>query len=567
MLPPMARSAETRPPVVLLIRDGWGRNPNPKQDECNAIKLAGTPVADDLEARWPHTLIQTSGEEVGLPPQTMGNSEVGHQNIGAGRIVDQEIIRITRSIREGSFQKNPALRQAFAHAFLRGSRLHLLGLVSDGQVHSDLDHLLALIDLAAHLNFPAHRLFIHAITDGRDTGPQTGLGYLRSVEECLKDRGDRGNRGVGRIASVTGRYYALDRDHRWQRVARAYQCITGIETQHPLLAEEGGVLETARSAEEAIQRYYDHPADTSRIGDEFIPPTQIIAPEDGKPLGTINDEDSVIFFNFRGDRPREITKAFMLDDQAWDSVNKGGFDRGRRLRDLYFCTMTSYEQGLPVSAIAFEKPPKMKNILGQVVSDSGLRQFRCAETEKFPHITFFFNDYLEQPFEGESRLLVPSPRDVTTYDQKPEMSAFEVCQGVLARLGSDDCEPLIVVNFANPDMVGHTGKLEAVIRGVETVDECVGRIVEATLARNGSLIVTADHGNAEQMWDEPNECPHTAHTMYDVPLIVIGNAMREVELRSGGRLSDIAPTLLAMMGLEQPEEMTGRSLIADAELS
>ncbi len=557
----MAQSEETRPPVVLVIRDGWGRNPNPDQDECNAIKLARTPVADALETEWPHTLIQTSGEEVGLPPQTMGNSEVGHQNIGAGRIVDQEIIRITRSIREGSFQKNPALRKAFAHAFLRGSRLHLLGLVSDGQVHSDLEHLLALIDLAAHLNFPSDRLFIHAITDGRDTGPQTGLGYLRRVEESLKDR------GVGHIASVSGRYYAMDRDHRWQRVARAYQCITGIETQHPLLAEEGGVLETARSAEETIQRYYDHPADTSRIGDEFIPPTQIIAPKDGRPLGAIKDSDAVIFFNFRGDRPRELTRAFMLDDQAWNGVSEGGFDRGRQLRDLFFCTMTSYEHGLPVSAIAFEKPPKMKNILGQVVSDSGLRQFRCAETEKFPHITFFFNDYLEEPFEGESRLLVPSPRDVTTYDQKPEMSAAEVCQGVLARLGADDCESLIVVNFANPDMVGHTGKLEAVIRAVETVDECVGRIVEATLARDGSLIVTADHGNAEQMWNSDHDCPHTAHTTHDVPLLVIGKSLQEVELRSGGRLSDIAPTLLAMMGLEQPEEMTGQSLIAGAEPS
>ncbi len=561
MLPLMADSAETRPPVVLLIRDGWGRNPNPQHDECNAIKLAGTPIADGLDARWPHTLIQTSGEEVGLPPQTMGNSEVGHQNIGAGRIVEQELIRITRSIREGSFQKNPSIRKAFAHAFLRGSRLHLLGLVSDGQVHSDLEHLSALIDLAAHLNFPAHRLLIHAITDGRDTGPQTGLEYLKLVQHRLKDR------GVGRIASVTGRYYAMDRDHRWQRVARAFHCLTGNETDHPLLSDEGGALETARSAEEAVQRYYDNPIDSKRIGDEFIPPTQILDPENGKPIGTIQSSDSVIFFNFRGDRPRELTRAFILDDQAWESVNEGGFVRGQRLRDLFFCTMTSYEQGLPVSAIAFEKPPKMRHILGQVVSDSGLRQFRCAETEKFPHVTFFFNDYLEQPLEGESRLLVPSQRDVTTYDQKPEMSAFEVCQGVLARLESDDCESLIVVNFANPDMVGHTGKLEAVIRAVETVDECVGRIVEATLARDGALIVTADHGNAEQMWDSQNDCPHTAHTTYDVPLIVIGNSLREVELRSGGRLSDIAPTLLAMMGLKQPEEMTGQCLIASAGLS
>ena len=548
-------------PVVLIIRDGWGANPDPEWNHANAVHLARTPVDDRLTAAYPHVLIRTSGEAVGLPEGVMGNSEVGHQNIGAGRVVEQEIMRITGRIRDGSFFENATLVNAFAHAGRTGGNVHILGLCSDGRVHSDLEHLSALIDLAAHLNFPAHRLLIHVITDGRDTGPQTGLEYLKSVQQRLQDR------GVGRIASVTGRYYAMDRDHRWQRVARAYQGLTGNETDHPLLTDEGGAIETACSAEEAVQRYYDYPTDSNRIGDEFIPPTQILDPENGKPIGTIQSSDSVIFFNFRGDRPRELTRAFILDDQAWESVNKGGFVRGRQLRDLFFCTMTSYEQGLPVSAVAFEKPPKMRNILGQVVSDSGLRQFRSAETEKFPHVTFFFNDYLEQPFEGESRLLIPSPRDVTTYDQKPEMSAFEVCQGVLARLGSDDCESLIVVNFANPDMVGHTGKLEAVIRAVETVDECVGRIVEATLDRHGALIVTADHGNAEQMWDYQNDCPHTAHTTYDVPLIVIGTSLRDVELRSGGRLSDIAPTLLAMMGLEQPVEMTGQSLIVEAGLS
>ncbi|MHC5023292.1 MAG: 2,3-bisphosphoglycerate-independent phosphoglycerate mutase [Planctomycetota bacterium] len=543
--PPSAR----RPPVVLIVRDGWGLNPHPEHDAFNAVKLAATPVDDRLASDWPRTLISTCCENVGLPAGTMGNSEVGHQNIGAGRVVDQEIMRITRAIRDGSFFENSALLGAFDHAKRTGGAVHLLGLVSDGRVHSDLDHLLALIDLARKIDWPRGRLFVHAITDGRDTLPMGGLGYVERVESKL------GQTGAGRIASVTGRYHAMDRDHRWGRTARAYAGLTGRVAVHPDL-QDGVQLREAGGAVEAVRSYYDAPDDPSQLGDEFIPPTRI-----GEE-GSIGDGDAVIFFNFRGDRPRQLTKAFILDDDAWAAVEDGGFDRGARLEDLYFCTMTGYENGLPVSAIAFEKPPRMTDILGQVVSDAGLAQLRCAETEKFAHVTFFFNDYREEPFPGEHRMLMPSPRDVGTYDLKPEMSAPAIRDAVLARLAANDCEALFIVNFANPDMVGHTGKLDATVAAVETVDQCVGAIIEATLARGGSLVITADHGNAEQMWDPVEDCPHTAHTVYDVPLSVVGESVRGRALRDGGRLADIAPTLLALMGLDVPRAMTGNSLLA-----
>ncbi len=562
------------PPVLLIIRDGWGENPNPAHDSFNAVKLAKTPVDDRLRAEYPHTLIKTSGENVGLPRGTMGNSEVGHQNIGAGRIVDQEIMRIARSIRDGSFFEYAALRGAFEHARRNGTNLHIMGLVSNGQVHSDLDHLFALIDMAVKERFPGDRLFIHAFTDGRDTGPRAGLGFVKQVEEKLKKA------GVGRIASVIGRYYAMDRDHRWERIAAAYTALTG-RGRTPLAPGSAGGLDgtgrewrgsppaepgangekvrVAHSVVEAIQSYYDNPAEPSRTGDEFIRPTAIVASNVGLPR--ISHGDSVIFFNFRGDRPRQLTKAFMLSDDEWNQVKNGGFERGARINDLYFCTMTGYEQGLPVTAIAFHKPPTMKNILGEVIARAALTQFRCAETEKFAHVTFFFNDYREPPFEGEHRLLCPSPKDVSTYDQKPEMAARDVCAGVIERLKSADCEALLIVNFANPDMVGHTGLLEAAIQAVEVVDQSVGRIVDAALARGGSLIITADHGNAEQMWDPVNNSPHTAHTTFDVPLFVVGEKYRGAKLRAGSRLADIAPTILQMMGLDQPSEMTGKSLV------
>lgn len=536
-------------PLVLIIRDGWGHNPNTSHDTFNAVKLAHTPVADQLAADWPTTLIKTSGEDVGLPAGTMGNSEVGHQNIGAGRIVDQELMRITRAIRDRTFFTRPAFLAAIDHALRNHSALHLLGLVSNGQVHSDIEHLEALLDLAHEQNFPADRVFIHVITDGRDTGPNTGLAFVEALEKKL----DHGR--LGRIASVCGRFFTMDRDHRWERTAAAYACLTN----------RGAAVKSVRDAASAItalREAYANPADPSRAGDEFIPPTRIINAA-GQPLTLISDNDAVIFFNFRGDRPRQITRAFMLTDAEWAGVQGGGFDRGAPISNLFFCTMTAYESGLPVTAVAFEKPPKMKGILGEVIANASLAQFRCAETEKFAHVTFFFNDYREEPFPLEQRVIVPSPKDVATYDQKPEMSAYGVCDALLDRLAAADCEPLIVVNFANGDMVGHTGKLPAAIKAVEVVDQCVGRIVHATLARGGCLIITADHGNAEQMWNPITNAPHTAHTTFDVPLIVVGENVRHAALRPNGRLGDIAPTALHMLDLAylQPPEMTGRSLL------
>ncbi len=548
----------TNTPLVLIIRDGWGHNPNPEHDAFNAIKLANTPVADQLMRDWPHTLIRTCGEEVGLPKGTMGNSEVGHQNIGAGRIVDQEIIRITKAISDGSFRKNHELLEAFDHADQTDGYVHLLGLASDGQVHSDIDHLFALIDMAAELGMPSHRLFVHCITDGRDTGPFSGLGFIQRIEAKLAQT------GVGRIASVLGRYYAMDRDHRWGRVALAHACLTGTPLLHKDQDTQGVGVRVCGSATEAVQDYYDHPSEPNRRGDEFIIPTRIIPPDEDTRPSNIRAGDAVIFFNFRGDRPRELTKAFKLYDREWAVVKDGGFDRGRRMKNLHFCTIASYETGLPVH-IAFERPPKMANTLGAIIDELGLPQFRCAETEKFAHVTFFFNDYREEPYRFENRLLVPSPKDVTTYDQKPTMSAHEVCEGVRMRLALEDCEPLLVVNFANGDMVGHTGNLQAAIEAVQTVDECVGRIVEATLNRDGAAIITSDHGNAEQMWNPEDDNPHTAHTLYDVPLIVIGRGVKGRRLRENASLGSIAPTSLEMMGIDQPDEMTDRSLLLSKE--
>ena len=525
-----------RKPVVLIVRDGWGKNPHPEWDHANAIVQADTPVDDALMRDYPNGLIRTSGEDVGLLEGVMGNSEVGHQNIGAGRIVDQEVMRITRAIRDGSFFDNRVLRGAIDHVRQSGGTLHLLGLMSDGRVHSDLQHAFAVVDLVKRSDLPGDRFVVHAITDGRDTSPTGGLDYVGRLETEME------RQGIGRVASVIGRYYAMDRDLRWDRVETAYRMMTR------------GADRTAESAREAIQSYYDRPTEPSRKGDEFIEATTIEGPG-----GLVRDGDAVIFLNFRGDRTREITKAFVLPDDQWSAVDGGGFDRGDRIENLYFATMTGYETGLPVRVI-FEKREKMPQILGQAVSDHGLQQFRCAETEKYPHVTFFFNDYRDDPFPGQHQALVPSPRDVSTYDQKPEMSAYEVTEKVLEEIESGRSE-LIIVNFANGDMVGHTGVLEAAVRAVETVDKCVGKIVEATLARGGSLVVTADHGNCEQMIDPESGGPHTAHTTYEVPLIVVEPGLRAESIRSGGRLADIAPTLLALLGLPIPEAMTGRPLL------
>ncbi|HSR50474.1 MAG TPA: 2,3-bisphosphoglycerate-independent phosphoglycerate mutase [Acidobacteriota bacterium] len=528
-------------PVVLIVRDGWGHNPYPEWNKANAVFLADTPVNDRLVEDYPTVQIHTSGEDVGLPEGVMGNSEVGHQNIGAGRIVDQEIMRITRAVRSGEFFEKEKLVEAFEHARRHQGCVHLLGLFSDGRVHSDMQHAFAVIDLCARLDFPGDRFFVHAITDGRDTPPRSGIEFIGQLEDHLHQA------GVGRVASVIGRYYAMDRDNRWDRVEEAYRMLTQ------------GADKVFSDSRAAVQHYYDHPTEKSRRGDEFITASSVAPQGRLQEAQTVKAGDAVIFFNFRGDRPRELTKAFTLPDPEWEAVKGGGFDRGDKIEDLYFATMSAYEQGLPVEVI-FQKPPKMKAILGHCVSELGLRQFRCAETEKFAHVTFFFNDYRDDPFLGEDRQILPSPRDVSTYDQKPEMSAPQVTEEMLRRIASDDYD-LFVLNFANGDMVGHTGSLEAAIQAVEAVDRCVGQIVEAVLAKGGALVVTADHGNCEQMIDPRSGGPHTAHTTYDVDLIVVDDDLRKAKLRHGGRLADIAPTLLQLMGLDQPDEMTGRSLI------
>ncbi|MCB9838654.1 MAG: 2,3-bisphosphoglycerate-independent phosphoglycerate mutase [Phycisphaeraceae bacterium] len=541
----------TNAPLLLVIRDGWGRNPHPEQDAYNAVKLADTPVADALDRDWPSTLIKTSGEDVGLESGRMGNSEVGHQNIGAGRVVDQDAVRISKAARLNSFKTNQVLSGAIAAAASRGGAVHLMGIASDAGVHGLLEHLYACLDLCKHLGAP--RVYLHCFTDGRDAGPFTGRGYVEAIEaRCRKI-------GVGEVASVIGRYWAMDRDNRWERVARAYTCLTG---QGARRAE----VPIQPSATGAIQAFYDSkPEDPSMAGDEFVTPTMIGADITDALARRITNNDTVIYYNYRGDRPRELVSAFVLPDfegAVAPSPDTGarGFERGPKL-NLRFVGMTPYSQELAQRMeVAFPKPPKMVNILGSYVSGLGLTQFRCAETEKFPHVTFFFNDYRDEPFPGERRVIVQSPK-VATYDQKPEMSAAGVRDAVLERLRAPDCEPLIVVNFANPDMVGHTGNLPAVVKAVEITDACVGALLEALENRGGCAIVTADHGNAEQMWNPETNAPHTSHTTYDVPLYVVGAPFRGRTLRAGGRLADIAPTALAMLGIEQPPEMTGVSLL------
>jgi 2,3-bisphosphoglycerate-independent phosphoglycerate mutase len=521
--------AEKRP-CVIVVRDGWGKNPYPKWNNANAIFLAKHPVADRLMSEYPSTLIHTSGFDVGLPEATMGNSEVGHQNIGAGRVVDQESVAITKQIRDGTFYHNSILNKAVDRAIEKNANLHLFGIVSDAGVHGLLEHLFACLELCKRRGL--HRVFLHAFTDGRDTSPNSGLQYISQIEAKMAEL------GVGKIATVSGRYWAMDRDNRWPRVEKAFRAMTAA------------IGPKFRSAQEAVQNYYNHPTEPNMAGDEFVTPS-VISDDGQTPRAVVCDGDSIIFYNYRGDRPREITKAFVLPD-----FNR--FDRGPML-DLFYCTMTAYETGLPVH-VAYPKPPKMKNILGQYISDLGLKQFRCAETEKFPHVTFFFNDYREEPFPGEDRQIIPSPKDVTTYDQKPEMSAAGVCDEVLRRIDSGIYD-LIVVNFANCDMVGHTGVLAAAIKAVEFVDDCVGKIFAAVQKQNGAMIVLADHGNCEQMIDPATGGPHTAHTIYDVELIVVDDRFKGRKLVEGGRLADVAPTALKIMGLPQPAEMSGKSLV------
>lgn len=523
----------SRKPVLLIIRDGWGKNPHPEQNAFNAVHLAKKPADDLLHATSPHTLVAASGLDVGLPDGVMGNSEVGHENIGAGRIVDQELVRLNKLFWEKRLASNPVWRGAVERVKSRGSVLHLMGIVSDAGVHGMLEHLYGILRQAKEDG--VGQVFIHAFTDGRDTPPSSGLGYIRQVEEQCRQI------GIGRIATVCGRFWSMDRDNRWERVSKAYFMLTGAKAEA-----------TATSAEAAVQQYYNKPLSETQKGDEFVLPTWIVG-ADGKPLASIRNGDAVVFYNYRGDRPRELTKAFVVDGFK-------EFDRGAKL-DLYYATMTEYESGLPVNVI-LPKPEKLKNILGEVVAAAGIAQFRCAETEKNPHVTFFFNNYRKDPFPGEDRACPSSPK-VPTYDMQPEMSAGEVTKAAQDAILSGKYG-LIVVNYANPDMVGHTGSLAATIKAVEATDHGVATLLAALRQVGGEAVVCADHGNAEQLYDPTVNGPHTAHTLNLVEVFVVGDrfAAGKTKMRTGGRLADIAPTVLDLMGLPKPKEMTGESLVA-----
>jgi 2,3-bisphosphoglycerate-independent phosphoglycerate mutase len=514
-------------PVLLVIRDGWGENHNPAHDAFNAIKVANLPVSRRLTQDWPRTEILAHGLDVGLPVGIMGNSEVGHQNIGAGRIVDQEIVRIDKGLTDPQAMREiKAFRGLVDNVKSTGGAVHLMGLCSEAGVHSTLPHLYAILRLLKTEGL--HKVYVHAFMDGRDSPPKSGLGYLKQLEaELVKI-------GIGKVASVTGRFWSMDRDNRWERVKTAYDALTGAPAPE------------ADSAAAAVQSYYDHPTDTSTVGDEFVPATRV------RGTAHIQDGDSVLFFNFRGDRPREITRAFT--DPAFK-----GFARPQMLK-LFYTTLTNYEKGLCPNVI-FDKPPKMVNILGEWIAKQGLAQYRTAETEKFPHVTFFFNDYREEPFTGEERGMAQSPKEVSTYDQKPEMSAGHVTELAKAAILSGKYA-LVIVNYANPDMVGHTGSLKAVCKACETVDQGVGELLAAIDQVGGRALITADHGNADQMWEPEEKSAHTRHTLNPVEVVLYGSGLKGVKMRPAGRLADIAPTLLDLMGLPKPAEMTGMSLKA-----
>lgn len=503
-----------------MILDGWGIN---TKKEGNAIALAKTPVYDSLLDEFPHTILDASGESVGLPDGQMGNSEVGHLNIGAGRVVYQDLTMINKAISDGEFQKNPVLLETFQKVKTSSGRLHLMGLLSDGGVHSHMEHLFALLDMAKKDGL--RDVFIHTFMDGRDTPPQSGAGYLKSLQDYIR------NAGIGKIATVSGRYYAMDRDNRWDRVEKAY---------HALVSGEGL---TASDPVDAIEKSY-----ASGVTDEFMLPT-VILDSAGAPVATIQDGDGVLFFNFRADRARELTRALTQSDFSQ-------FNRKKVPSLCSFATMKLYDEKMPLPA-AFH-PVKLTNILGEVVSRAGLKQFRIAETEKYAHVTYFFNGGEEKSFPGEDRFLIPSPKDVATYDLKPEMSAFQVTEELEKRIRSGEYG-FILVNYANPDMVGHTGVLSAGIKAVEVIDECLGRVLSAVRDVNGIACITSDHGDIEQMVEYDTGNPHTAHTTNLVPFII---TKKGIKLRPGtGIFADIAPTILELAGIEKPAEMTGRSLI------
>ena len=504
--------------TMLMILDGFGDNPN---KDGNAIKLANTPNIDKLMKKYPNTDIYTSGKYVGLPDGQMGNSEVGHTNIGAGRIVYQELTRITKSIEDGDFFSNQELISAIENCKKNNSKLHILGLVSDGGVHSHIRHLYGLLELAKRRDF--EDVYVHCFLDGRDTPPASAEGYIIKLQEKMQEK------GIGKIASISGRFYSMDRDKRWQRVQKCYDALVKGE----------GIK--ANSAVKAIEDSYQ-----KEVFDEFVEPTVICNGEE--PIAKIEENDSVIFFNFRPDRAREITRAI---------VDKDFNEFETKKMNVYFVCFTNYDETMPNVHIAFKKET-LHNTFGEVVSKAGLTQLRIAETEKYAHVTFFFNGGEEKQYPGEDRILVPSPK-VETYDQKPEMSAYEVTDKVVEALENDKYDA-VILNFANTDMVGHTGSLEAAIKAVEAVDECVGRIVKVIEEKKGNLIITADHGNAEQMIDYKTGEPHTAHTTNPVPIILITDNPN-YKLKENGKLADLAPTMLELMGLEKPQEMTGESLL------
>lgn len=510
--------------TALIIMDGFGLSDN---KQANAVEMANTPNYDRLKASYPFTTIKASGLDVGLPHGQMGNSEVGHLNIGAGRIVYQDFTRISKAIEDGDFFENQAFLEAIDFVRKNNSKLHLIGLVSEGGVHSHIDHLYALVKLAKEQDLD--QVYIHALMDGRDVPPASGKDTLAGLDKGLEEL------QFGRVASVIGRYYAMDRDRRWDRTKLAYDALVLGEGKY------------ASSAVEAMEKSYEED-----ITDEFVVPTVIM--EDGRPVAKIQENDAIIFFNFRPDRARQITRSFIEAD-----FNE--FERAKGYFPVKFVSLTQYDETFENLAVAFE-PQSLANTFGEYISKKGKKQLRIAETEKYAHVTFFFNGGVEPSNEGEDRVLIQSPK-VATYDMQPSMSAFEVTDEVIKRIESQKYD-VIILNYANCDMVGHTGDIKAAIEAVETVDSCLGRVVEAIRKVGGRALITADHGNAEQMIDPVTGQPHTAHTSNEVPLIFVSED-KEARLRSDGRLADLAPTMLELMELEIPSEMTGKSLINKGE--
>ncbi len=504
-------------PTLLMILDGYGMR---EETKGNAVVQANTPYIDQLFSKYPNTLLGASGEDVGLPEGQMGNSEVGHLNIGAGRIVYQELTRITKSIKDGDFFTNPSLARAIDHVKKNNSALHLFGLLSDGGVHSHINHLFALLDLAKKNNI--EKVYVHCFLDGRDVPPKSGVNYLQQLEDYMTEN------NIGEIATISGRYFAMDRDNRWERVNDAYNAITS----------GAGVL--AANSKEAILNAYNE-----NTTDEFVKP--VVIQKNGQPVATVSTDDSVIMFNFRPDRAREITRTFVDSDfNHFERVT--GF-----LNPLYVC-MTQYDKEMPNVDVAF-KPQTLSNTLGEYVSEKGLKQLRIAETEKYAHVTFFFNGGVEAPNKNEDRELIPSPK-VATYDMQPEMSAYQVTNQLLDKLDSDTYD-LIILNFANPDMVGHTGDMTATINALEALDGCVEKIIDKVQSLKGNVLLTSDHGNADILLDE-NDNIVTAHSLSKVPLILVSE--QNFSLKAG-ILADLAPTLLSLMDLPVPSEMSGKSLL------